>query len=274
MPVRLIAVDLDDTLLDPESKLRARTKDALRQAMVRGVRVVLASGRMPAAMRGFAEEIGANAPVIAYNGARTVDLATGESTGRSPVPQALAREAAHLAEELGAHVQAFRGDRYYFAHENEYSRRYAASISLRGQETGGPLSETFVGEADKLLVIHERENIVRWAELFRERFAGRLRCFTSRANYLEITHTDAAKEDALRALCQRLGVDLADAAAFGDGENDLGMVRLAGHGWVMANAKESVRRSAPRIAPSNAEDGVAQIVENWLQDGTIGGTDA
>ena len=274
MPIRLIAADLDDTLLDAESRLRERTVEALRAAIRRGVYVVLASGRMPLAMRPFAEAIGVNAPVIAYNGALTVNLSDGSVSGRFPVPEALAREAAAMAEDLGAHVQAFQGDRYCYAQENVYSGRYAASIHWQGEALGRPLSQAFTGEADKLLVIQERENIAVWSERFRERFQGRLRCFISRPNYIEITHTDAAKENALRALCERLGVPLAQAAAFGDGENDLGMVRLAGHGYVMANARENVRAGAPAVAPANTEDGVAQIVEAWLRDGTIGGRNA
>ena len=79
----------------------------------------------------------------------------------------------------------------------------------------------------------------------------------------------ADKSAALKELAARYGIGPDEIAAFGDGENDLGMVGYAGHGYIMANARPGVKQRAANIAPSNAEDGLAQVVEGWLANGEI-----
>lgn len=81
---------------------------------------------------------------------------------------------------------------------------------------------------------------------------------------LELNAPGATKGDALEALCRHLGLDLLEAAAFGDGTNDLTMIQKAGVGVAMANAAPDVLQCADLVAPSNREDGVAQILEQWF----------
>jgi len=269
MAIRLIATDMDDTLLGPKGELSARTKEAAREAIRRGVRFVLASGRMPQAMQKTALEIGVNSPAIAYNGGMIVDLATGETKRSWPVPQELAREAAFIARKLGGHVQAYQNGTYYYKEENDYARAYGDSIGLYGQAVGEELSQWFTGGADKLLVIGEREQIGRWAEIMQAHFGQRLCCAVSRPNYIEVFRSGVDKAAALEALCSESGVAREETAAFGDGENDLGMVRWAGRGYIMGNARAQVLAKAPNTAPSNAQDGLAQVLEGWFADGTI-----
>lgn len=271
MAIRLIATDMDDTLLGPDGCMSARTKAALAEAMRRGVTVVLASGRMPQAMQKTAQELGINGPVIAYNGALTVDIETGEIFHSAPVPQDMAREAAFFAESLGAHVQAYQNGTYYFETDNAFSRAYAASINLAGRAVGQKISAWFTGGADKLLIIGEKEQMPDWLAKMQAHFGERLRCEISRPNYIEVFRRDVDKAAALKALAGKYDISPREIAAFGDGGNDLGMVRFAGMGYIMANASEAVRTQAPAIAPSNAQDGLAQVVEKWLSDGTIPG---
>lgn len=269
MSIRMIAMDLDDTLLDPHQRITPRTKEALAEAMRRGVMLVPASGRMPEAMRGVAEELHINGAVIAFNGALTTDLFTGKDIVRLSVPHELAIEAAVMGEELGGHVQMYKNGTYYYAEENKYAELYAAVLGMKGHAVGQKMSEWFTGDSDKVLIVHERETVAEWVKLMRERFEGRLHCAISKPNYIEIFHPDADKAVALKRYSESLGLRRDEVAAFGDGENDMTMIEFAGAGYVMANARESVRVRAKRLAPSNAEDGLAQVVEGWLRDGTI-----
>jgi len=269
MAIRLIATDMDDTLLGPDGALSSRTKAAAAEAMRRGVRFVLSSGRMPQAMRKTAQELNVNSPVIAYNGGMIADAITGEVLKSWPVEQAEAREAAKLAESLGGHVQAYKNGTYYYQEENDFARAYARSIGLQGQAAGEPLSQWFTGAADKLLVIGNPHDVSRWVEKMQAHFGTRLCCAVSRPNYIEVFAHGTDKSAALEELCMRLGVRREETAAFGDGENDLGMVRWAEKGFVMANARPQVLEKAPAVAPSNAQDGLAQVLEKWFEDGTI-----
>lgn len=269
MAIKLIATDMDDTLLGPQGKLSPRTKAALSEAMRRGVKLVLASGRMPQAMSETARELGVNGPVIAYNGGLITDLETGRTIKSWPVPQELAREAAAIAEELGGHVQVYQNGAYSFAQDNDYARAYGDSIGLYGHAAGKAISEWFTGEADKLLIIGQPEQISRWVVQMQAHFGKRLSCAISRPNYIEVFRAGVDKSAALKELAARYGIGPDEIAAFGDGENDLGMVGYAGHGYIMANARPGVKQRAANIAPSNAEDGLAQVVEGWLANGQI-----
>lgn len=269
MAIKLIASDMDDTLLGPDGRVSARTKAAIQAVMHRGVRFILASGRMPAAMRSTARELGVSGPVISYNGALTIDIETGEILHRQSVPLDLAREAAKLARRLGGHVQAYHGDKYFFANENQYSRAYAASVGVEGSATGVPIDQWLSDDVEKLLVIGERSDISKWAESMQAHFGDRLSCAISRPHYIEIFNARADKAEALRRLCEHMHICAQDAAAFGDGQNDLGMVSLVSRGYIMQNARPDVLARAPQTAPSNAQDGLAITLEALLSDGSI-----
>ncbi len=269
MPIKMIAADLDDTLLDPRGLITERTKAAVREAVRRNCIFVPASGRMPAAMRAIAEELQINGAVIAFNGALTTDLFTGRDIVRMPVRHDLAVEAALMAEERGAHVQMYKDGTYYYKNENIYAGRYARALGIPGHAVGEKMSEWFTGDADKILIVNEKENIALWAEEFRQHFAGRLNCAISKPTYLEIFSCHADKGEALKAYSESLGIDRDETAAFGDGENDMSMIDFAGCGYVMANADASLLARAPFAAPSNAVDGLARVLEHWFSDGTI-----
>ena len=122
----------------------------------------------------------------------------------------------------------------------------------------------------KLLVIYHRHEEF---EAFDEKFGSRV---SATLPHLGLTSCDVnplgvTKADGIKAIVEHFGIDFENTYAFGDGGNDLGMVRFAGMGYIMANASEAVRAQAPAIAPSNAQDGLAQVVEKWLSDGTIPG---
>lgn len=269
MAIKMIAADLDDTLLDPHGKITERTKAAVSEAMRRGVIFVPASGRMPEAMRAIAEDLNINGAVIAFNGALTTDLFTGRDVVRLPVENTLAREAARMAEDRGAHVQLYKDGTYYYKEENIYAERYAKALGMPGHAVGETMSEWFTGDADKILIVNERENVAVWVEEFRQHFEGRLNCAISKPTYIEIFNCRADKGEALKAYSESLGIRRDEVAAFGDGENDMSMIRFAGYGYVMANANVKLLAESEHAAPSNAEDGLARVLEYWFKCGMI-----
>ena len=271
--IRLIVSDLDDTLLNPRSALSLRTRDALRAAVAAGALVTFATGRMLESSLSLAEEIGVNAPLILYNGALIHDLRTGRTVSRLDIPADIARRICRLAEDMGVYMQAYPGENYYCATRCEFTARYAASIRIDALETPGhqPLSEWISSSQAKLLALGEAEDMPPVLEAFRRAFAGEgVDFFMSRASYMEIVSSRASKQSALKTLAEALDVAPEEILAFGDGENDAGMLEYAGQGYAMANAREDVRRRARFVAPSNADDGAAQVVEALLAKGEIG----
>ena len=273
VPIRLIALDMDGTLLDPQSRLTERTIKALRAAGEKGAGIVLASGRMPCALRGFVSTLNITAPLIAYNGALIADSRTEEPMASFPVEAALAREIAAACEELNLHIQAYRGDAFCCERDNVFARDYQAFLDgpVRMEAVGRKLSEWLDFDTPKLLAIDMVERISELLPILRECFAGRVKVATSQPRFIEFVSPKAGKAVALERLSELTGIAREDIAAFGDGLNDLDMIEWAGRGYAMANAPEAVRAKADAIAPSNAEDGVAQVVEQLIERGEIVG---
>jgi Cof subfamily protein (haloacid dehalogenase superfamily) len=269
MPIQLIASDLDETLLNKRAELTHRTVQALRHAMEAGALVSLASGRMVKAITRYAREIAVNAPVIAFNGALVYDLQRGEALAAREIPLEDSIAVALAAEERGVHVQAFTREGYFFERENAFSDLYARGIGgITGKAVGQKLSGWIGAPLCKLLLIAEAPEAANLVAELSPKFHGRMEIALSRPNYVECTAAGVHKGAALKALASLMGIPRENVAAFGDNENDVSMLRWAGHGYAVANASEKVREGLLE-APASDQDGVAQVIEQLLDEGRI-----
>ena len=273
MSYRLIALDMDGTVLDSRHALTPRTIGALIDAGHAGARVVLASGRMPCALGPFIEKLHITAPLICYNGALVARDAKGEALGAFPIEAALAREACAACEAMGLHVQAYHEDAFYCARDNAFGRDYKAFLNcpVKMNVTGEDMSAWLTFDTPKLLAIDTPDRIQAALPVLRERFAGRLKIATSQPRFIEFVSPRAGKAAALEKLCALEGVRREEVIAFGDGLNDLDMLKWAGTACAMKNAVAEVKAAADSVAPSNDQDGVAQIVQGLITAGMIGG---
>lgn len=272
--IRLIATDLDDTLLDQRSAVSPRSLAALRRAMDAGCRIALSSGRMLESTLPYARQIGVNAPMLLYNGGMIYDPAAGRAVYAEPIRYETALAIVERMEDEGFYIQLYPGEGYYCSAVNDFTRAYAASIRVPAIPTGIPMARWLrenPSDMLKLLVIDTPEGATRAQEILREAFPRDARCLKSRPHYVEITPEGVDKGRALERLAEYLGVAREEVMAFGDGENDVPMLTWAGEGWAVGNACPEALRRAGRIAPRNTQDGVAQIIERYLEEGLLGG---
>ena len=266
---RLIAADMDDTLLAPDSRLTKRTIEALNKAMDAGAYVMLATGRMLESALPFAEETGVNAPLLLYNGAWLYDRKNDKTLFSNVIKKDTAKAICKMAREMGLYIQAYPGKGYYAEKRTAYTDAYAKQIRVDCVITGVPLDEFIDSDCFKLLIIGEKEetpgNIKKFSEAFPE-----ISFMMSKPHYIEIVAKGIDKAATLEAAIAHLGIKREEVLAFGDGQNDLSMLKFAGKGYCMANALESVKAKCDTFAPSNARDGVAQVIEELLEKGEIG----
>ncbi len=265
--IRLIATDMDDTLLDASSSLTPRTLSALQQAISAGVMVSLSSGRMPESMLPFAEKIGVNAPMILFNGALIYDHRTDEVLYSNPIPAATALEVAKMIESEGVYLQVYPGRGYYCNRRCEHTDRYEASIRVPCTELGLPLSQWMHSDMIKMLAIATPEIIDRLQSKLRATFPTGVNFMKSKAHYLEIVGEGIDKGSAIKVLAEKLSLSTDEIMAFGDGQNDASMLAASGLGVAMENAVAECKTAAKLIAPRNTEDGVAQVIEQFLAEG-------
>ncbi len=271
--IRLIVSDMDDTLLDPKGNVTERTLSALQAAIKAGALVTFASGRMVESATGWAHQLGVNAPLILYNGGLVYDLETKKTISRIELPEEIARAVLRFGEQMGVYMQVYPGENYYCVEKNRFTENYANRVRVEACEIpkGQKLSEWIDSGQMKLLVIGDAEDMPQVLDAFRAEFPDcGVEFFMSRPMYLEAVSESVNKGSALRALAESLGIAPDEILAFGDGENDITMLEYAGHSYAVANAREDVIEKAKFTAPSNAEDGVAQVIEKYLAEGKIG----
>ena len=272
--IRLIATDLDDTLLNERSDINPRVMDALRAAMAAGCGISLSSGRMLEAMLPLAKRIGVNAPMLLFNGALAYDHNRDETLFAKRLPYETALGIVELCERLGFYVQAYPGKGYFCREITPHTRGYAASIRVEATPVHRPLSAWMrdnPSDMQKLLVIDSPAGADRAQAALREAFPTGASFLKSKPQYIEIAPEGVDKGRSLLRLAACLELSRDEVMAFGDGQNDAPMIAAAGTGVCMANGCPESRAAADIIAPSNLEDGVAQIIEDYLARGMIGG---
>ena len=272
--IRLIATDLDDTLLNEKNALSERTMAALRAAMATGCGVTLSSGRMMEAMLPFARKIGVNAPMLLYNGAMLYDHNTDETLYATRVPHDVALGVTRIIEAAGSYVQVYPGKGYYCQELLERTMAYARQINVPATPTHMPMSrwlEEHPGDVQKLLVIDtSAENADALQRRLREAYPHGASFLKSKPHYIEIMPEGVNKGASMAKLAELLGLKRDEVMCFGDGQNDVPMLEFAGAGWAMANGCAEARACTPLIAPPNSEDGVAQVIERYLAEGRLG----
>lgn len=267
--IRMIATDLDGTLLSTKSVLPEENVRALRRAMDAGVQVVLSSGRMIEATMPIANAIGVNAPMVLFNGAMVYDPVADRILQSRCIPRETALAVLRNIEARGAYLQACPGRSYYYEEVTEHTIAYQNKIGVMGAPVGKKLSEWLETDVYKLLCIGTPEETSQIARELSEVFPT-VSFVKSSQTYLEIVAKGVDKADGLRAVTEITGIGPEEMMAFGDEQNDLPMLAYAGTGYAMENAPEEVRRQARYIAPRNTECGLAKIVNLYLDEGRMG----
>lgn len=262
---RLIAIDVDKTLLDDDHRLSEATIESVRRVRERGVEVLLASSRPPPAMWPYLDSLGLWAPAsfVACQGAVTARYSPDGMlmvTHRDTVPLEAARNVAALAADAGVALGWYAGERWLVSRLDDGVEREAGIVGLNPEVVD--LARELIAP-DKLLVIAppERSDIVR--ELT-ERLPPGVVAQTSNATYLEITGTGVDKGAAVERFALARGIPSWQVVAIGDGHNDLGMFAYAGTSVAPANARSEVLRAATYLTESNAADGVALALRHLV----------
>jgi Cof subfamily protein (haloacid dehalogenase superfamily) len=263
--VRLVAIDVDGTLLTSGGEVTSATRTAIAAAQAAGVEVVLASSRGARVLKRLLRRLELLDPAefIAAQGALVGALASDgvlRVTHEAAIPLASAHELVALADEAGFSTNWFRGLDWFVPQMTPVIE--AESVAVGERPTVRDLFAV-TRAPEKLMLIAEPESVHRLETLAANLPAG-LTAQTSGPTYLEITRSGVDKGSALSRLCTRRGIRAAEVVAIGDGRNDLGMFDFAGTSVAMANAPASVRERSTRITRSNDEDGVAVALNELL----------
>lgn len=259
--IQMAVIDLDETLLHDDASISAYTHEVLARVRERGVRVVIATGRMFCSARQIGRSLGlGDVPLIAYSGGLIARCESGEILYHQPLDLATANEILALAREVAAPVQVYLHDRLLVPAYTPDVEAYERHCQVKAEVAGEAIWR--LAAAPTKIIFNEPDavNMARLAALFTERFGGRLTIVKSSAQFFEMVAPHVSKGIAAEQLALRYGVDLARTMAFGNAQNDMSMLRAVGWPVAVANAIAPLREMARVIAPSNEEDGVAQVL--------------
>ncbi|GAA3937017.1 Cof-type HAD-IIB family hydrolase [Microbacterium soli] len=267
--IRLIATDLDGTLLNRAGTVSPRTRAALDAARDAGIVTVPVTARQPIGLRPIAAQAGFDDWALCGNGAYGVHLATGEHLFAEEIPASVQRD---LADALTAIIldllfASVRDAGEGFVAQEGYAAVADVSDHKRRPETMGgvPLADVLAAPSLKLVIRHPSVPVSEIFAALRSLGLEGFEATLSGAPFVEVMAQGVTKATGLAQVCAHLGVGRDEVLAFGDALNDLEMIEWAGHGVAVANAVDATRRAADEVAPSNDEDGVAQVVERMLE---------
>ena len=291
MSIRLLALDLDGTLLNSLGQISNRNRSAIERAREAGVKVALVTGRRFRDSRPIAMDLGLDVPLIAHNGALTKHARSLETVAVLPLPLDAAKEALRIGREAGA--DPLLSDDHeglgllvfdHLSGDNSSAHKYVAwARQIHGDEDGSDAVrqvdslETYMDHEPVHLAFSGTCNRMDQLEKLMEReLSSRVKILCTRYPEQDFTLVDvlnpaASKGSGVAAAAAELDIPSQEILAIGDNYNDLEMLLLAGTGVVMANAPHSLREIPGLFATtSNEQDGVASAIEKFVFDNTSG----
>ena len=264
MPIRLLAIDLDGTLVNDRLEIDARDVAAVRAATAAGVHVVIATGRMFRSSLPYAEQLGLTGPIINYQGAVVRDISSGEVLYKCELTLAMQRRVLEHVEPRDWHVNVYVDERVYTARARPEADLYQ-KISMVPYEVVGPLSSWIRRESTKMVLVDLDPDDVpaRMAELT-SWMKGVATVTKSLAWFIEVINPEVSKARAVAMVASRLGVSQAEVCGIGDNKNDAEMIAWSGFGVAMGTAPEDVRRLAKYVTGTPEDAGVAQVIERFV----------
>jgi Cof subfamily protein (haloacid dehalogenase superfamily) len=276
--IRGLAIDLDGTTLLPDGILGDRTRDCLQKLISKGMHIIISTGRAIEASEKYRSAIGAEGPMVFFNGAEVADVPSGRVLHTNLISLDVVDFGADIARELGIHYQIYlpAGISPDTGKKDPKQKWEALLI-----EKYGPEAEMYFKHTGVTPVIKDLKSIAalpldgcikgmfiadpslhdKVRQKMKDRFGDQITVMRSYPTFLEVINNGVSKGEGLRIAMQHLGLKSEEVIAFGDEENDLPMFTVAGFAAAPENAREKIRESADLIYGPNTAEGLAVYLE-------------
>ena len=266
LPYRAIALDLDGTLTNHDKVVTQKTREALLQAEAEGVVIILASGRPTYGIEPVAECLELDKRggyILSYNGGNIVNAKTGEKLFAQFLPDEVIPILYRYAKKKNHALLGYAGNEIITEMPDDPYVKEESRINKMNIRKVENLFEALEPHPTKLLMTGDPADMLKAENELSEILGDRMDIFRSAPFFLELVPKGIDKAKSLLRLLSKINLTPADMIAFGDGYNDLSMLKLAGMGVAMQNAAPEVRAEADYITLSNEEDGVAAALEHF-----------
>jgi Cof subfamily protein (haloacid dehalogenase superfamily) len=262
--IRLVALDLDGTLVGDDLVLRPRVREAVAAARANGVAVTIVTGRMFAAARPFARALGIDGPMVCYQGAAIFDAASGATLRETPVRQDVTREVLQWAHDHGVHAQCYANDTLFIEQVNRFSKRYTDLARVEPVIVPSLRAAFADRPTIKIVIVDDADRADQHLAALRALLGERAYLTRSHAEFVEVVDPAVNKGEALAFVAQRYGVPLDATLAVGDAWNDVPLLDAAAVGVAMGSGPPELLARADHVVADVAHDGVAEAIEKYV----------
>lgn len=273
MNIKAICSDIDGTLLDSSRELSPRTIAAIKR-IDKDVPVILASSRMPGAMRHLQEELDIlHQPMICFNGGYVLLYNKGAEAptvvDSVQIPVSTCSAIVEMAAGTDIHVSLYTEDLWYAPQVDKWTEKEERVTKVTANVGAlGPVLDNWHTSntgAHKVMCMGPEQELAQMAEALTEKFGSEIYIYRSKSTYLELAPRTISKATALELILKNnYGIAMEEVMAFGDNYNDIDMLKAVGKGIAVANAREEVKAAADEVTLKSIEDGVAVAIEKYL----------
>ncbi|SCY75314.1 hypothetical protein SAMN02910441_02268 [Ruminococcus sp. YE282] len=267
MDFKLIALDIDGTLLNSNKELTPHTRYALIEAQRQGKRIIIASGRHPVGVVPLANDLMLGRYggfIMAFGGGKIIDCTTGKTVVSKLFPKEYLPDIVGVLKDSNITVMV-HDERKIFANNRVNDYTYVERDILKMDMIA---VDDFISavnfDINKILLAGEPDELDKYQEILSKRYDGLLDVYKSAPYFLEIMPFGVSKGSMLPLLLEKLGVNKDELIAFGDNYNDMTMIGYAGFGVAMSNGEEEVKKIANYVCESNDDDGIAKTLEKFV----------
>jgi Cof subfamily protein (haloacid dehalogenase superfamily) len=271
--IRAICTDIDGTLLDSQRQLSPRTISAIKN-LNKKIKVILASSRMPSAMRHLQQELGiTDHPMICYNGGYVIHY---ERDSEMPavftsvtIPADICASIYALSANTDIHTSLYYEDEWYAPAFDQWTDREQRITKVNATITdiGSVIDKWRLNKkgAHKVMCMGPANQISAMEQQLRAKHGHEIHVYFSRPTYLELAPKSISKASGLKLILDRLyHIHPDDVMAFGDNYNDIEMLQAVGVGIAVADARDEVKQVAKELTSISKEDGVALALEKYF----------
>ena len=267
MKYKMFVADFDDTILGSNREIGAKFVTAIHKYIENGGRFVLATGRATSSIMPFCKQMNLSGELISYQGSIISDIKSGKVLKRMSIEHNLLIKILEHLNNKGLCHHIYIDDGVVAEKESPFTQKYITLSGLTCIEAHMPLFKyaTDKGlDSTKVLIVSNEEDAKTIRDELKKEFGHVTNVFTSKPWLVEIIPLNSGKGEALKFIAEKYSVDLKDIAAVGDGENDVEMLKLASFSAAVENACQEAKDVANIIVPSNDNDGVAYLLENYI----------
>jgi len=264
MEYKLVAVDMDGTLLTPQLEISKESIETINRVIEKGVIFTLSTGRMYLAAMPFASMLNLDVPIITCNGALIKCSKTGKIYDIKIIDKEYSSEIIRYCEAAGLSVSIYREDDIYIKKNSENSDIHIQLDHAKPQIVND-FDSLLDGSIIKIMFNSSNKyNLEQHTRKLHELYKDKLNFYFSLPYFVEIVHKEANKRNALHNLALKFNVKREEIIAIGDNFNDMDMIEYAGLGVAMGNAPDYLKQAADFVTHSNDEDGVRHILEKFI----------